>query len=281
MEIIKSESMRWSYFMLITMVFFSCDEMLNSNPIRTTRIYTGKYHDLMEAVKEEHLTKIEQVVTADHLNLNYADSINGVSLLNWCIFNEKEKSFEKLLQLGADPNWQDTASRFAPVIVEAARLDNTSAFLRLAIQYKGNVNLLSRGRDGAEEQSPLFSAIYSKRMESVKALVERGADVNLAPDSMWTPLAETLLHDKMEMAYYLLEHGADYTNLKFKTNLGKELNILDFLRENQFSLNSDEYKTKMKIVAYIKAKGLDYRAYPIPEKIKTQHQGDPEYLSRY
>lgn len=104
------------------------------------------------------------------------------------------------------------------------------------------------------------------------------------------------------MAKYLLYKGADYNNLKFKTKTvaldgkgqqihtnnnsplikdNKELNILDFLRDSEFPLNSKEYKIKMEIVEFLKNKGLDYWKYPIPEKIKSRHKNDIEYLLKY
>jgi hypothetical protein len=273
--------MRNYIFVLLILNLASCANISNKNPIRTTGIYTGKYKELVEAIKKEDLTAIEKIAKSNHLKLNYADSVNGVSLLNWCIFNEKEKSFWKLLQMGASPNWQDTACKFAAAITEGARLDNTSIYLKLAMQYNGDVNLLSKKLPWAENPTPLFGAIFSKRMENVKMLVENKADVNLSQDSMWSPLAETLVQGRIEMTQYLLEHGADYNKLEFKTSLGKKLNILDFLRGYQFSLGSQEYKIKMQVAEYLKAKGLSYWAYPIPDDVKNQHKVDTEYLSKY
>jgi ankyrin repeat protein len=287
---------------LLLVTLFSCTYPFKDNPLRTTDIYKGKYKELMKAVKINDTVGIQKIVKAESLDLNYADPVYGISLLNWCIFNDKKQSFAKLLQLGADPNWQDSGGHFAPAIIEAAQIDYTSTFLNLAIRYGGNINQLSKRMTGSEAQSPLFAAIYSRRFENVKTLVEKGADINLTQNSIWTPLAEALIHDKMEMAKYLLDHGADYGHLKFWTrtvvlNQGnrpvtdssgspvlkadKELTILDLLRDNQFLLNSEDYTIKMQIVQYLKTKGIDYRSYPIPEKISRQHQGDTQYLSSY
>jgi len=276
--------------------------MSESNPIRTTDIYSGNYKELMDAAKAEDVVAMEKVINANHINLDYADSVNGVSLLNWCIFNKKEKSFETLLQFGANPNWQDISGKFAPPITEAAQIDNTTKYLELVLQYNGNYNLLSKKIAGISNQTPLLGSIFSKRMENVKLLVEKGADVNLTQDSLWTPLAETIVQGKIEMTKYLLEKGADYRNLKFRTvtvatdkngqvifdsdgspvmRSDKELNILSLLRNTQYALGSNEHKVKMKVVEFLKSKELDYWSSPIPEKIKNEYKADTNYLFKY
>jgi len=276
--------------------------MFESNRIRTTGIYTGKYRDLIKAARNEDLETMEGLVKEGHMNLDYADSINGVSLLNWCIFSKKVKSFEKLLKLGANPNWQDTAYSFPTPIIQAAKEGSTSRFLELSLKYRGNPNFLSKGIQGFENQTPLLGAVSYQRWDNVKILVENGADVNLTHDSMGTPLAEALVNDNIEMAKYLIDHGADYNNLKFWTQTValdrnkqqilnshgspiminvKELNILDFLRMYQFPLNSKKYEIKMEVVRFLQIRGLDYWKYPIPEDVKSEHKNDPEYLLKY
>ncbi len=224
------------------------------------------------------MVKIEK---EKHLNLNYADDKHGLSLLNWCIISLKIKAFEKLLELGADPNWQDTFRRFAPPITNAAEENTTSKYLELSLKYNGNVNLLSKKTEGIQEQTPLLGAIYSNRMESIKMLVDKGADVNLTTDSFWSPLAEALIQKKIAVAKYLLDKGADYNNMRFTTIDGQKLNILDFLRDNVFRLNSDQYKIKMEIVTFLKTIGLDYWKDPIPDNIKSSYKDDKEFLSKY
>ncbi|HVM86890.1 MAG TPA: ankyrin repeat domain-containing protein [Puia sp.] len=293
------------YFLFSIFTIFglaSCDNILERNPIRTKDIYIEKYKDFIKAISDEDLLKIERIFREKNIDLNYSDSVYGVSFLNWCIFNKRVKSFQKLLELGADPNWQDSNCKFAPSITEAAKVDYTSKFLELSLINGGNANLLSKRMSGSEDQSPLFGAIFSRRMESLILLTNKNVDVNLTQDSLWTPLAETLIHNKIEMTKYLIDHGADYNNLKFKTKtiaLDKnkqpilnsdgspimkydgELNILDFLRNIQFPLNSKEYLIKMEIINFLKLKGLDYFNYPIPDEIKNQHKHDTAYLSKY
>jgi hypothetical protein len=68
-------------FIVIIFLYASCTDKFESNPIKTTSIYTGKYPDLIEALKDENLIAIERITKANNLNLNYTDSVNGLSLL--------------------------------------------------------------------------------------------------------------------------------------------------------------------------------------------------------
>ncbi len=269
--------------MIFVFLFNSCTEMFeSSNPIKRTNIYSGKYRDLIEAINDEDLVTIERIVKLNHINLNYADAANGVSLLNWCIFNEKEKSFEKLLRLGADANWQDTGGEFAPPITEAAQVDGNANYLKLSLLYGGNVNLISKKVEGPFNQTPLFAAMLPvNNWDNLKIVVEHGANVNLTPVGYWSPLTEACLVSEIETAKYLIDHGADYNQVKFRLPDGGEMDILDFLRVMTFSINSQEYKIKMEVAAFLKTKGLDYWKAPVPKGVKDRYMNDSIYLSKY
>jgi hypothetical protein len=146
------------FFLLLSFSLVSC-EYFHSNPIKSVNIYSGKYLDLMKNADEDKLDEMQNIVISNHLNLNYADSKHGVSLLNWCLINNKEKSFEKLLQLGANPNWQDFYCEFAPTITESAAVE-PSNYLKLCLKYSGNPNILTKQNQSfLPYQSPLFAAV--------------------------------------------------------------------------------------------------------------------------
>lgn len=273
--------MRFWFYLTFIIVLFSCANEFEGKEVKTIDNYKGKYKDLMVAAANEDLSLLDRIVRDNTLNLDYADSVNGVSILNWCILNRRQKAFEKLLFLGANPNWQDAACKFAPPVTEAAQVGNTTIYLELSLKYNGNPNILSKGILGIANQTPLFGAIYSMNINNLKILVKNGADVNLTHDEYWSPLAEALIQYKIEMARYLLENGADYTSMKVTTTDGIKLDILDLLRKLQFRLDSKEYKIKMEVVRFLKGKGLDYWKCSIPESIKEQHKQDSEYLSKY
>lgn len=57
--------------------------------------------------------------------------------------------------------------------------------------------------------TPLHIAAYENKLESVKYLVERGANVNARDDYMKTPLHEATRKCNIEMIKFLIEHGSD------------------------------------------------------------------------
>jgi ankyrin repeat protein len=64
------------------------------------------------------------------------------------------------------------------------------------------------GNDGGGLTALVFAAREGD-LESVKALVEAGADVNLPTLANWTPLLTAINNRNYRIAAYLLEHGAD------------------------------------------------------------------------
>src|SRR5262249_14508428 len=157
------------------------------------------------------------ILKKNELNVDYEDSALGLSLLNWCSLNDKLMSFEELLRLGGDPNRPSAKENFAPPIIEAARVSTTSSYLKLCLQHGGKVNLIWAEAQGIDRVSPLFGAIYSGRMGSFQVLLDSGANVDLTADSFWTPLAETLTQEQLEMAKKLLFAGANFRKLQFWT----------------------------------------------------------------
>lgn len=85
--------------------------------------------------------------------------------------------------------------------------------------YKGDVtkmqSLINNGAaiDEWYFGTPLIWAAGAGRLQSVKILVEHGADVNKRANKMgWTPLGNAVLANKMDVANYLVEKGADIDN---------------------------------------------------------------------
>ena len=108
-----------------------------------------------------------------------------------------------LLAKGVDINgW---VRDFGSVLHYAAMMGSSQAIKDL-LALGANINLPCNGG-----QTPLLTAIKSNEhsLETVRLLVENGADVNRGDDSGWTPLHEACSKGDLELVKYLISKGAD------------------------------------------------------------------------
>jgi len=102
-----------------------------------------------------------------------------------------------------------------------------------------------------------------------------------------------------KIAYYLLQHGADFDSPIFyrpdysmpsedrdPNDKGKPMYIVDVLRESVCEFDTEQYQYKMMIVDFLNKKGIDYKSAPVPDYIKQEIQKKhpdnwQEYLKRY
>ena len=114
----------------------------------------------------------------------------------------------------------------------------------------------------------------------MKLLVESGADVNhVTAIGHSFALYNAFLHEKLDIIEHLiLEKKADY-NIVFNVTIqGDTLRIANMLRRLVYPLDSKEYLGKMKLVHYLKARGIDYRNAPVPNYYQSYSK---EYLDQY
>jgi ankyrin repeat protein len=133
-------------------------------------------------------------------------ALAGPSPLRIAIENDDRAAYEKLLAEGADPNQIDSAN-YSPMHLAAGQDD--PYWLRLALEHGGDPNLLNANAPRIKRGTPLHSAICAESLETVKLLVEAGADINHTGSGQ-TPLADAFATAAYDIVYYLLEQGADY-----------------------------------------------------------------------
>lgn len=230
---------------------------------------------------------------------NLTDPYYGITLLSTAILNNKIKSTQKLLQSGFDPNYINdelNQDRCNPV-VSAAKYESTSPeILELLMKYGGDPNSYQAYQqyDGKLVPFGMHAITYAAQnsLEHVKILLRYGANINPPQGAFPVDLASVF---DMEILLYLLEHGADYTErfeLYTVTKNGKPrdtieyLNLADRLRLNVYPLDSKEYQYKLKVIDFLREKGIDYSESEIPDKIikkiKHLHPDDwEEYIQVY
>lgn len=253
---------------------------------------------LAKAVKTGDIEKIKEEVVQKKVPVDYLESRFGNTLLMMAIYNSEYESVKTLLELGANPNLHDTYKGETAVIVASGNVD--PKYLKLVLEYKGDPNSIEnvfsdpngkmdQSRNSALNKAILPSIMGKKNLEKVKLLVEAGADINYTKKGIiQSALAVALIHNQMDVAMYLIEKGADYKKpvTLFVGGGEEDVSVLYLLRCAIIDLDSEQYKKKMEVVAFLKSKGLDYYKEPIPEgtieQMKNMYPDNwQEYVKRY
>lgn len=288
---------KYSIIAIFLLLIVSCDRLQKSE-------VSSMDYDLFDGTQAEMLAKavskgdtvaIIREVLKKKIPVDIRSRQNGTTLLMMATYHNNIKSAKCLLTLGANPNLYDDTTRSYgdnSVLIAVRRRTPSAEMLKLLLDYGGDPNSQSKGvkysnmrkyipmRDFALQCASAIS------LEKVKILVEGGADINkLGSSTQTSAIYISMIHRKMDILLYLLQNGADYS-IQFSDSDVKNCNILGVLRTITFPLDSKEYLQKMEVVAFLKKKGLDYKASPIPEYIiswakKEYPQKWSEYLSKY
>jgi len=265
-------------FLLIVGIFFSCGSGDGSQEddfsgtdyrlFKRTPIW-----ELAKAVQEQNTNMINKLIVDKKQDLNYQEPKYGSTLLMLTILNNHFRSFETLLELGADINIYDSYNGSSAVIY-AADVDEIAGvnFLNSLIQKGANPNDVQDGprRKGNNSRlSALLAACQdvtdsSNPMANVKILVDAGGNVNYRNEFGASALREAAVFYHYDVVLYLLEKGAEINTIFYVHN-GRKKFLWDQLRVSLFPIESDKYEQKMKVVEYLLKQGIDYRKLPIPE----------------
>lgn len=274
------------------------------------RFQTTKAWNLAKAIDDHNIREMRRQVIVLKVPVDTRDRINEFTPLMYAVFNNDIQSVKVLLELGADPNLPTDSisdSGENSVIVACEYIGISQEILKLLLEYGGNPNSTECGRNYDIEgdwtiargtalgKAIHLSNYYEKdNFDKVRILVGAGADVNLRTDDSPVGVIErALVLDRMDIVLYLLKHGADYKwRLEEYDGEGNPYyeDILYKLRQSVFRLDSQQYKDKLKVIKFLKDRGLDYWKSPIPEyviddikkQIKPKNNAELQYyLKRY
>ncbi len=287
----------------ILIIFFSLTGCYNRDRIVEKDKLLGKDYrlfqntpvwDLAKATEDQDVFSIQNLVLEKKYPVNYPEPKFGNTLLMLAIENSDYKSVKALLDVGADPNVADNYRGSTPMHDAAKKKD--PKYLKLLLEYKGNPNVIENNlpmENIETRETPLNVAISypsGNNLEKVKLLVDAGANINFFNEHYTylphSPLSDAIIHKKFDIATYLLEQGACYDEIMYKTVEGDTIYILGALRRKVVDLNTIEYQQKRKIISFLKNKGLDYEKEPIPNfierDIKKKHPNSwEEYIKKY
>lgn len=147
---------------------------------RDLRIYAG----LHDAAARGDVAEIEKLIAAGE-KPNIQDS-NSRTPLHVAVFRHHHAAARALLRLGADPNALDAQSYD---IVTIAAVDNDLEMLKIALDGGGNPRAITSPYRG----TALIAAAHLGHVEAVRMLIAAKAPLNHVNSLGWTALLEAIV----------------------------------------------------------------------------------------
>ena len=291
-----------NYILVFSCIFLSCcdnRELLERNYL----LFQGTpAWELAKATRDNNDKEMRRIISKNPDIVNYQEPKYGNTLLMLTILNQQYKPFKVLLDSNADVNIHNTFDGSSAIIKSVSLKDYDIRFVNDLILSGADVNDIEIGirREGnSTRNTPLISAVNSGDIEFVQLLVSKGAKINYRNELEQSALSESIMLKYYKIAYYLLQHGADFDSPIFyrpdysipseerdPNDKGKPMYIVDVLRESVCEFDTEQYQYKMMIVDFLNKKGIDYKSAPIPDYIKQEIQKKhpdnwQEYLKRY
>lgn len=196
----------------------------------------------------DNIEVAKEFIEKNNFDINQPDK-NGHSFLIAAIMTENIKLAEKLLKLGANPNWVYTNQRGVSSMGWAAQYKDDS-FLKLLIRYGGDVNLHNDGQKSM--QYPLINTIMTRSYENFTVLLKNGANPNVVTTTERTPLLTAISVGAWRMAMDLLNAGADF-DYKDKHGIG----LKPSLERNGYGTQGEKGQWRRKVVEFLQSKGME------------------------
>lgn len=284
--------------LLSVLIVLSCTNTVRNKIVDKSELLGNDYRlfqntpawELAKAVEDGNESKINNILSENIKLVNYQESKYGETLLMLTIANQQYKSFKILLENKADVNIHNNYDGRSALIAACSYKQYDMKFVEELLKHGAIVNDIEVGKrrkGNSTRFTPLMAASKTGNLDLVKFLVEKGADVNYKNEYNQTALNKAMLVGRYNIVLYLLKSGADYNvPIFYREEEHKNMYIGDVLREDFLPLDSDEYKSKMEIISFLKNKGIDYRKLPIPAYIEKKAQEEypdswKEYLEKY
>jgi len=184
-------------------------------------LLTGKADPKAIFQDEKQMFVINSLAKADYASVGVAiksmkidkRGVKGVTLLWWQANVGNFEAFEYLLNMGANPSAQTSDG---PNVIELCAMQEDIRFIKAAVKNGANVNLISQ----YDRQTPIFSAVLSRRFENAKFILDAGACLDVADPMGTTPVLLASDQGAFDFVVFFLKRGA---NPFFKTIQGHDL----------------------------------------------------------
>jgi len=198
-----------------------------------------------------NIRRINRLILEDGMDVDQIGHL-GATPIFWALQRENKRGFDRLLELGADPNhlW-DTGDS---VMSHVSQMSD-SHYLEQVLKHGGDVNL-TNPRTGT---TPIFDAVKEERsnLDNIILLTTNGANVNLYDGGGITPLIWSVVFDRYDIAFLLLQAGADPRMKVINNAYEPDVGVLINIRRGREAGDSEMTEWRRKVVALIKEKGYD------------------------
>ena len=208
--------------------------------------YTDAYA-LQYAARPRNSREFRKLIT-DHPNLLSLTTVDGTTLLQWALAENKLEAFLLLLRAGAktdQPGFEGDT-----VIHDAAR-DRNPKWLKLLLKNGADANA-HNAQSGAV---PLSRALISDRDKQFEMLLKAGADPNIADATGNTPLHVAAQINKPWHVYTLLTNRAGPADPFIRNAQGQTFQRYLFMTEDRL-LNKRTREGQQLVLDYLAFKGI-------------------------
>lgn len=275
MLLIVCVSMRFFRIMFFVgiMLLCSCEKPLPGFDFDLFKGTEG--YQLALAVKNESIEEISNIVNQKKVRIDILDPKFGHSLLMLAVANDLPLSVKRLLELGADPNKRSVTNSnstdevITPVFIACNffyKRNYCDIFiLKILIKHGGKVDdeieVEFANAKFKSIETPLMEATKSDCLDVVKLLVQSDADINKYDYKEGNgPISNAIIHGNLNVLRYLIIDkniiipSYCFVRQAHNETPRKELSVIDFLNEQSYSQNSEQYKIRNEIVDYLKKK---------------------------
>jgi ankyrin repeat protein len=238
--------MRRLMFFIFIVLATGCYDELEAKPNllkNLDELYANtSARELAEAAGNGDVKLIEKLASKG-VDVNSAGN-NGMPVLFWPLREQNKKGFQKLLEMGANPNYQwSTGSSITELVAGIEDID----YLKMVLKAGGDPNLIN----SKSNKPPIFQAVKFGLLDSIKILLDSGADIDNATNSAGeTPIFDALALGDYRTALFLAKSGA---NLKVTDTWG---NPVGFSLKNRLDIpesGDSNYKYYKELLAILNA----------------------------
>lgn len=285
-----------TYIFIVILFSTSCSNI--DHPVDKSKLSSNDYRlfqgtpvwPLAKAAHNENMTSVKKILSTSPQLANIPDSIYGNTMLMMAIINQDYDLFKMLIDNGANINYHNTHGGQSPLIEASSYKQYDSKFVNALVAKGANVNDTTNNAPNAQV-SPLMAAARSGNSSIVEYLIKQGADINYKNNFGSTPLGESILTQKYDVALILLNNGADFSSPIYNglDEYGKStvpINLPLALRNAMIEIGTPEYSKKREIINFLKTRGVSYDTVPIPDYVinraKVKYPSKlREYLQQY